>query len=364
MSTNTGSGAYMVGSDVNSTRKNCYEDGSNGSTFNYGSNTNVPVKNHISNIGDCSSQLQGCSFTKDQYDQILHMLKQNQGCGQKSEDTNPVQDLQANAAGKSEEGTFVSNMDGTMINGEWKLLCDNMMNKHNSENMCLQEEQCSQELNRNLDDNIEQETVKETVQDNESVSTDSQTADTSQGSTTFNSSVYNQSEGFTQRDTNVPEVQALSQENITQILQMLQQMKSNQNAGGFKGAANLSLSGMSKFFNSYAFFIEIDSNSWILDTEATEHMTYNREFLSNVKALLKPVMVNLHNSYRVKVTHAGTVTLMSNMILHNVLYTPSFRFNLISVHKFCAQLRHSLIFTSYSCFFISGPFSEEPSGYW
>ena len=66
---------------------------------------------------------------------------------------------------------------------------------------------------------------------------------TSQGSTAFNSSVYNQSEGFTQRDTNAPEVQALSQENITQILQMLQQMKSNQNAGS-EGAANLSLSGM------------------------------------------------------------------------------------------------------------------------
>ncbi|XP_049372613.1 uncharacterized protein LOC125837561 [Solanum verrucosum] len=101
MSTNTESGAYMIGTDVNSTRKNCYEDGSDGSTFNYGSNTNVPVKNHISNIGDCSNQLQGCSFTKDQYDQILHMLKQNQGWGQKSEDTNTVHDLQANTVSKT-----------------------------------------------------------------------------------------------------------------------------------------------------------------------------------------------------------------------------------------------------------------------
>lgn len=64
---------------------------------------------------------------------------------------------------------------------------------------------------------------------------------TSQGITTFNSSVYNQSEGFTQRDINAPEVQALNQENIIQILQILQQIKSNQHTGRFKEALNLSL---------------------------------------------------------------------------------------------------------------------------
>lgn len=40
VSTNTRSGAYMVETEVNSTRKNGYEDGLDGSNFNYVSNNN------------------------------------------------------------------------------------------------------------------------------------------------------------------------------------------------------------------------------------------------------------------------------------------------------------------------------------
>ncbi|XP_015165096.1 uncharacterized protein [Solanum tuberosum] len=98
VNTSTGTGAYMVGNDVNSTR-NDYEDVSGRVSFNYGGNTNVPVKNHMSNIEECSNQLQGCNFTKDQYSQILQMLKQSQGGGQNSEDSSHAHETQANTAG-------------------------------------------------------------------------------------------------------------------------------------------------------------------------------------------------------------------------------------------------------------------------
>jgi len=99
VNTSTGTGAYMVGNDVNSTR-NDYEDVSGRVSFNYGGNTNVPVKNHMSNIEECSNQLQGCNFTKDQYSQILQMLKQSQGGGQNSEDSSHAHETQANTTGK------------------------------------------------------------------------------------------------------------------------------------------------------------------------------------------------------------------------------------------------------------------------
>lgn len=43
-----------------------------------------------------------------------------------------------------------------------------MMNKQNSEKTCTKEKRCSQDLNRTMDDNIEEETVEETDQENES----------------------------------------------------------------------------------------------------------------------------------------------------------------------------------------------------
>ncbi|KAH0683240.1 hypothetical protein KY289_020992 [Solanum tuberosum] len=98
VSTSTGNGAYMVGNEFNNTRKDGYENVSDELSFNYGSNTNVSVKNHMSNIKECTNQLQGCNFTKDQYNQILQMLKQNQGCESKSEDTTHAHETQANTA--------------------------------------------------------------------------------------------------------------------------------------------------------------------------------------------------------------------------------------------------------------------------
>ena len=48
-----------------------------------------------------SSQLQGCSFTRDQYIQILQMLKKNRRVGYKGEDASHTHKAQANTAGKA-----------------------------------------------------------------------------------------------------------------------------------------------------------------------------------------------------------------------------------------------------------------------
>ncbi|XP_019230971.1 PREDICTED: uncharacterized protein LOC109211846 [Nicotiana attenuata] len=143
--------------------------------------------------------------------------------------------------------------------------------------------------------------------------------------------------------------------------QLLQQVKlGQQSASTSEPSANVSCAGMTKFFDSYACFIEINSNSWILDSGATEHMCFNKEFFIQHKALPKPLMVKLPNSYRVKVTHSSLVSLFPNMVLQDVLYTPSFRHNLLSVHKLCRQLKKYVLFTPYSCILLHGPSLKSP----
>lgn len=90
-------------------------------------------------------------------------------------------------------------------------------------------------------------------------------------------------------------------------------------------------------------------HSWILDSDASEHMTFDKSILFDIIVLTQPLTVNLPNSYKIRVTHAGKVSLFPDMILDRVLYVPSFKFNLLSVHKFCYQFGCDLIFSAFLC---------------
>ncbi|OIT02573.1 hypothetical protein A4A49_56596, partial [Nicotiana attenuata] len=81
-----------------------------------------------------------------------------------------------------------------------------------------------------------------------------------------------------------------------------------------------------------------DADTWILDSGATNHMTHNKSILSNIKTLVYPYLVTLPNGYKVKVTLIGDVILSPKFSLRKVLFVPSFKFNLISVHSLTVQL--------------------------
>ncbi|OIT40661.1 hypothetical protein A4A49_61147, partial [Nicotiana attenuata] len=81
------------------------------------------------------------------------------------------------------------------------------------------------------------------------------------------------------------------------------------------------------------------SDIWILDPGASNHMTFNKSLLSDTIILPYPLLINLPNGYRVKVTEIGTVTLAPEIILHKVFYVPSFKYNLISIHCLTSQLK-------------------------
>jgi len=65
------------------------------------------------------------------------------------------------------------------------------------------------------------------------------------------------------------------------------------------------------------------TNSWILDTGATDHVTYNkRYFITFYK--IKHVNVKLPNGTYVKAYNAGLVQFSNDFIIFNVLYIPNF----------------------------------------
>ncbi|XP_019224054.1 PREDICTED: uncharacterized protein LOC109205763 [Nicotiana attenuata] len=98
---------------------------------------------------------------------------------------------------------------------------------------------------------------------------------------------------------------------------------------------------------------------WIIDSGATDHMTSIKSLLFDIITLPIPYLVPLPNGYKVKVTNVGSLALFPDLILHNVLYIPSFKHNLISVHKLLNHCNDVVQFTKSACTF-QGPSVKKP----
>jgi len=105
---------------------------------------------------------------------------------------------------------------------------------------------------------------------------------------------------------------------------------------------------------SFSYSSSINSLTWILDSGASKYMTYDASIMFNIKPVNSPLHISLPNSHKIKVTHWGNVRIFPNLILSNVLYVPSFRYNLLSIQKLCNQFNCLLIFSSYGVI-IQGP---------
>ena len=91
--------------------------------------------------------------------------------------------------------------------------------------------------------------------------------------------------------------------------------------------------------------------SWIVDTGASDHMSYNPQLFTHLHTLNTPIHITLPDGSHKTVTHAGSVTLCPQINLHNILYVPEFKFNLISVSKLLTDLHLTALFTPHQCTF-------------
>ena len=72
---------------------------------------------------------------------------------------------------------------------------------------------------------------------------------------------------------------------------------------------------------------------WIVDSGASGHVTYDLSLLRNIKKLSIHCSITMPNGKRAPITHSSSMFLRDTIELHNVLYIPTFRNNLLSVSK-------------------------------
>jgi hypothetical protein len=90
---------------------------------------------------------------------------------------------------------------------------------------------------------------------------------------------------------------------------------------------------------------------WIIDTRATNHMVCLISFLTTINSIVDK-HVRLLNGNLAAVTDIGTAKLSTILTLTNVLWVPSFLFNLIFVSKLISVLHYCLIFLAEFCFIL------------
>ena len=94
-----------------------------------------------------------------------------------------------------------------------------------------------------------------------------------------------------------------------------------------------------------------DSVSWIVDTRASDHMTYNFNLFTSHKTLSSPINITLPDGTLQQVSMIGEIPLNTKLILHNILYVPGFKFNLLSVSKLLTDYSLCALFYPDKCFF-------------
>lgn len=75
------------------------------------------------------------------------------------------------------------------------------------------------------------------------------------------------------------------------------------------------------------------------------------QLLNNVVPLSVPVHVVLPNGSHVEVKHAGSFSLNNKLTLHNVLFVPTFHYNLLSVPKWTSYTHGTVTFFPDHCIF-------------
>lgn len=92
----------------------------------------------------------------------------------------------------------------------------------------------------------------------------------------------------------------------------------------------------------------LSSMDWILDSGASAYVCYSRESFFNIKPAVG-ASISLSDQSRIIVDYCGGVRISYDLILHNVLFVPTFRFNLISVISFISSMPVRVSFTDNSC---------------
>ncbi|XP_020999433.1 uncharacterized protein LOC110281482 [Arachis duranensis] len=92
----------------------------------------------------------------------------------------------------------------------------------------------------------------------------------------------------------------------------------------------------------------LNCHDWILDTRASAHVSFSLDFFQSVKTI-KLVQVIMPNGSKVVTTICGTIFFSASFYFTDVLYIPTFKYNLISISKAADALSCSFLFNAHDC---------------
>ena len=88
------------------------------------------------------------------------------------------------------------------------------------------------------------------------------------------------------------------------------------------------------------------SNVWIIDTGASNHICFSLSLLTQYSPCPSLSFVQLPNGSRASVTHTGSISFSGSLHLDNVIYIPSFKYNLLSITQL-TKSRNCLFYPSF-----------------
>ncbi|XP_074265479.1 uncharacterized protein LOC141587913 [Silene latifolia] len=92
-------------------------------------------------------------------------------------------------------------------------------------------------------------------------------------------------------------------------------------------------------------------HDWIIDTGASDHMTFNTRLLHNVRFLPKSLPIGLPDGSIKHVSKVGDIRLNDKILLQNVLLISDFKQNLLSVSKLIDDNKLFDVFSAANCSF-------------
>jgi len=154
------------------------------------------------------------------------------------------------------------------------------------------------------------------------------------------SSVTNEAPSGSYTDASPPSAN-ISQEKYDYLVSLLQKVNLLPSSSTPSASANQinspSMSGISSILSCS---ISSKSDIWLLDSGANEHVTSSAHWFTSYHKI-NPKPVNLPNGTSVLVQYVGTIYFSPHFHLENVLYSPLFTMNLISI---CESLNCHAIF--------------------
>lgn len=107
-------------------------------------------------------------------------------------------------------------------------------------------------------------------------------------------------------------------------------------------------------------FLFKNLTDWVIDIGATDHICHGIKQFTRINSLHPNIYhITIPNGKRIVVHSIGEVQLTKDILLKNVLYIPSFHFNLIYVPQLVKDLQCSIFFNASGCF-CQGPSMRRP----